>query len=221
MNYVVHRLRMIDRGIEAYATKQYTRIRLDQYIESNRILDKTVGKMVNYQAAVVYVGAAQWSPSSPIKIKKHVRAPGVRKIVQALKKRRNCYMIFIDEYMTSQHCGRCVKRYPLATKSHRFKKCVNCKPIASIRPAPKIVTTLGNRVLRRQRAEMYEREPEAVIAARNRGKRRMLSKVVRYHKNWQTDADGQIVEPATPLTTVFHRDISAAKLILEKGKFDF
>lgn len=217
-NYVQHRLRMTERGIDSYGTKQYTRIRLDQYIESNRIVDKTAGKLVNYQPSVVFVGAANIAPDSPIKIKKHVRAPGVKKLVHSLKKRGNCFIIFVDEYMTSQHCGRCAKRFPLATRSDRFKKCIDCKPITDLRPAPKIVTTLGNRVLRRRRAVMKREDPQAVLAA-ERDKRRMLTKVVRYHKNWQTDNDGHVV-PTSKLTTVWHRDISAAKLILEKGNFE-
>lgn len=214
-NYVQYRLNVMEQGIAAYTTKQYTRIRLDHYIETNRTVDKVVGKMVHYQSAVVFVGAANWSPSSPIKIKKHVRAPGVRKIVQALKKRGNCYVIFVDEFMTSQHCGRCVKRFPMATRNHRFKICNDCKPIESIRPAPIIVTTLGNRDLRQERADFRVRHPEAVVAAAEEG-RRMLTKVKRIHKHWQFGDDGVI---AKPIKTVWHRDISAAKLILEKGEY--
>ena len=211
------RLNMMERGIAVYTTKQYTRIRLDHYIESNRTIDKLVGKMVNYKSAVVFVGAAQWSPSSPIKIKKHVRAPGVRKIVRALKKRHNCYVVFVDEYMTSQHCGRCVKRFPLSTRSHRFKVCVDCKPRQDVRPATKIVTTLGHRALRRLRKDMYENEPDAVWEAIING-RRIVTKVKRYHKTWVFGPDGKILPLEKLLKSFWHRDISAAKLILEKGK---
>lgn len=52
---------------------------------------------------------------------------------------------------------------------------------------------------------------------------RFMSKVMYYHKNWQqNEAQTEDEDPAElyrpVLKTVWHRDISAARLILYKGK---
>lgn len=76
---------------------------------------------------------------------------------------------------------------------------------------------MGRRKLQDIRADMNGMHQEAFLVAIRDG-RRIVSKVKRYHKQWETDADGRILEPTGPLTTVWHRETSAAKLILEKGE---
>lgn len=82
----------------------------------------------------------------------------------------------------------------MATYNDRFKICTNRQPSESIRPAPKIVITFGNRVLRQKRAELIKQIAEAVVTAAREG-RRMLTEGKRYHKDWKFGADGQILEP--------------------------
>ena len=64
---------------------------------------------------------------------------------------------------------------------------------------------------------MYENEPDAMWEAIING-RRPVTKVKRYHKNWVFGPDGKILPLEKLLKSFWHREISAAKLILEKGK---
>lgn len=118
LNYVHHRLKMVKKGLEAYTTRKYTRLSLDKYIESSRAIDQIAGEMVNGQPALVFLGnGGDTPPNSPIRIKKHVRCPGKRKILRAFKKRRKVIVLPVDEYFTSQTCGRCLQRLDIRTKN--------------------------------------------------------------------------------------------------------
>lgn len=119
---------------------------------------------------------------------------------------------------THRNTVAAVFHFPWSTRSHRFKKCTDYKPKAELRPAPFIVTTLGHRTVRQRRSELREQRQNEVEAAR-RARRRMLSKVIHYRKTWQTEENGQLLEPELLLTTVWHRYVCAAKLILECGEF--
>lgn len=120
-SYVQHRLKMFESGLATYANQQYARLSLDKYIESNREVDKTAARLTNKKKSIVYVGSAEISPNSPIKIRKYVRCPGVRKLVKAFKKLGNVYIRFVDEYFTSQTCARCFSRFDQNTRKDRFK----------------------------------------------------------------------------------------------------
>jgi hypothetical protein len=242
-SYIEHRLRMMENGIETYTVKQYARLGLDKHIEWYRAIDKIVGKLVSNQSAIVYIGAGGSTPAnSPIKIKKHVRCPGTRKLIAAFKKRSNCVIRLVDEYMTSQHCARCFKRFPLATRGDRYKVCVGCVPNPIVQLPKLIVTHVSKRLLQMRRAiervwramretgdvliEMGDELMDDIAAVMaifqddpNTG--RLVSKKQRFFKTWppmpvnveiEGNADGQPL-----LTTVWHRDIAAAKLILYKG----
>lgn len=119
--YIRHRLRMLERGMAAYATRQYARHRMDKYIEENRTIDKLAKRLTNDKPTIIYMGAVEMSPNSPIRIKKHVRCPGNRRLATAIKKRPGCVIRYVGEYNTSQTCAKCLKAFPRNTRSHRFK----------------------------------------------------------------------------------------------------
>lgn len=160
IDYIHHRIKMLKKGMECYTTAQYTRLQFDKYIESNRTIDKVTGNLVNHQAAVIHMGNVDMSPNSPIRIKKHVRCPGTRKLLKGFKKRRKCVVRKVDEYFTSQTCAKCGRRFNRATRSHRFKVCENCGAVpgsifAELLPS-KIVTKRNNRKV--QFGKLYANE---------------------------------------------------------------
>ncbi|XP_031631483.1 uncharacterized protein LOC116345884 [Contarinia nasturtii] len=197
IDYVHHRIKMLKKGMAVYTTPKYTLLQFDKYVESNRTVDKLTGNLVNHKAAIIHMGNAEISPNSCIRIKKHVRAPGTRKLLKGFRKRRNCRVRKTDEWGTSQHCAKCGRRFNPATKSHRFKVCENCgaEPdsiFAEYLPS-KIVAQRSKRQLRYNKdvvelylmrfwAEGLMTEQEFDIAAE-----RLLSKVAVYPKNWQVN----------------------------------
>lgn len=90
--YVFHRLTVFNNGLEVYTKRNYARFGLDKYIRSTRAADKTARQLTNNQKSIIYMGAAEISPNSPIRIRKHVRCPGVRKLIRSFKKLGNCYI---------------------------------------------------------------------------------------------------------------------------------
>lgn len=120
-SYVEHRLRMFEAGMVTYANQKYSRLALDKYIESNRAIDKIAAFLTNKQKTIAYIGAAEISPNSPIRIRKYVRCPGVRKLVHAFKKLGNVYIRYVDEYYSSQTCAKCYSRFDPRTRRDRFK----------------------------------------------------------------------------------------------------
>lgn len=227
LTFIKHQLRMMKRGIETYTERGYARLKLDKYIESQRAIDKKAGKLVNGKAAIIYLGSADFSPNSPIKIRKHVRCPGTRKLIAAFKKRGNCIVRMVDEFMTSQLCARCFRQFPRNTRSDRFKKCNDCHPDPSVRLPELIVTNVSKRALQMMREikrtwQMMREMGDAIAAtltSTNTG--RLVSTKQRFVKTWQPNAGNVELEdadqPVTSLKTVWHRDISAAKLILYRG----
>lgn len=229
--YVQHRLKMFTNGIAAYTTREYSRLGFDKHICSYRAVDQIVGMLTNYEPSVVFFGNGETPPNSPIKIKKHVRCPGNRKIINGFKKRGNCDVIPTDEYYTSQTCARCYGRFDVRTKSHKFKVCLDCKPKLDALLPSKIVTHLGKRDLQgfRKLDRIYNAaNPDTPVP--------LLTKVKTYRKIWQINREtGEIVNAAAehmfdfddeldadaqrriPHKTVWQRDIVAAKCILIKG----
>lgn len=230
--YIQHRLRMMADGIETYTTRNYARLQLDKHIRWHRAIDEIANKMVCGKPAIVYLGAGQWSPNSPISIRKHVRCPGTRKLIGAIKKRGDCFIRMVDEWKTSQLCGRCFNAFPRWTYHKRYKKCENCQPNASLGLPPQIVTNVSKRDLQMQQQIMKEwknmadmGDPiAALFASSDTG--RLVSRKTRFHKTWLPNAPGNddnddADQPHSTLKTVWHRDISAAKLILYKGEGKF
>jgi len=228
--YIKHRLRMMENGIASYTTNKYARLQLDKHIEWHRAIDTIANKLVCEKSALVWLGGGTFAANSPISIKKHVRCPGLRKLLGAFKKRSNVIVRIVDEYMTSQLCGRCFKRYPRWTNSKRYKMCTECQPDKRLRLPTSIVTNVSKRVQQMERAimqvwqEMAEAGDQiaAILTQRNTG--RLVSKKQRLLKTWQPNANvnaetEEAVQPETVLKTVWHRDISATRLIMYKGDY--
>lgn len=191
------------------------------------------------------MGAAQTAPNSIIKIKKHVRCPGNRKMLKSFHKLPNNVVKMTNEFRTSRICARCFTPFPLSTLSDRFKVCEWCMPDQDDWPdglklPRKIVTKKSKRVYQAERQAMRE----AMIENPNQADG-FVPKVISYRKYWQQNAvfemedfvvqrPGNIHEdmdftaddipedmfdqPMPILKTIWNRDISAAKLILYRGK---
>lgn len=178
------------------------------------------------------MGAAQIAANSPIKIKKHVRTPGNRKMLKSFKKMEGNTIRMVNEKRSSRLCGRCFDPFPLRTLSHRFKVCEWCWPNQNEWPdglklPRKILTMKNKRVLKAERRAMRNamvEDPNHAVG--------FVSKVMCYRKNWQQIAANQVInndaedddgnddanEPA--LRTIWQRDISAAKLIMYRGRLN-
>lgn len=226
--YIQHRLRMMEFGIETYTTRNYARLRFDKYIEWHRAIDRMAGALVNHKPSIIYLGNGNFAPNSPISIRKHVRCPGTRKLIESFKKRANCIVLMVDEFNTSQHCAKCFSRFPRRTKSYRFKKCDHCLPNPIVQLPALIVTNVSKRILQMKRAiisvwrDMSEMGNAIAAALTQSNTGRLVSKKQRFLKTWQPNANvngGHAAQPQQPHKTVWHRDICAAKLILYRGKF--
>lgn len=227
--YFHHRLRMMADGIQTYTTRRYARLQLDKHIEWHRAIDKMANQLVCGMPAILFIGAGKWSPNSPISIRKYVRVPGTHKLVAAIQKRGDCFVIMVDEWKTSQLCGRCFGPFPRWTYHKRYKKCENCHPNPILHLPTQIVTNVSKRDLQLQRTIVKEWQLMAYmgdpIAAQlvESDTGRLVPRKTRFHKTWQPNAPGNgdannADRPQPILKTVWHRDISAAKLILYKGK---
>ena len=132
-DYVCHRLKFMQRGMDVYATDKYTRLSLDKYIRSNQVCDNVAGMLTRHEPCIVHFGNATMAPNRAIRIKKHVRCPGQRKMLTSFGKQPQCFINLTDEYFTSQTCARCFKRFDRRTRNHRFKVCTNCEPGKTIK----------------------------------------------------------------------------------------
>lgn len=198
LDYIRHKLKMMDHSIAVYTTDKYTRLNVDKYIESNREIDGICARVVDYQAAVVYFGAAEIPPNLPFHIKNHVRAPRSRKMMNGFKRRGNVYIVPTDEYFTSQTCAECFSRFDPATRRNRFKVCRECRPDQAAMLPKLIIAPLGKRDLR------AFRDLDRQMFNEIRTKKSTFHK-----KQWTPDVK----------KTFWNRDIVAAKCILIKGIF--
>ncbi|XP_055320564.1 uncharacterized protein LOC129577480 isoform X1 [Sitodiplosis mosellana] len=228
-SYIAHRLTMLKKGIETYTTEKYARLQFDKYIQSNRATDKIANLLTNRKPSIIHMGAVDMPANSPIRIKKHVRCPGNRKLAESFRKIPNTVVRQVNENRTSQLCGRCFTPFDIATQRDRMKVCEWCLPDnddwpPNLQLPTKIVSKKSKRTLIADRQRMRE----AVEQDPNQAER-FVSKVISYQKNWQQsaaideDADPAEQEDAAEshdrriLKTCWHRDITAAKLILYKG----
>lgn len=204
LDYIKHRVKMMKHGICAYSTAKYTRLALDQHIKSSSVVDKWVQKVTDKKPMVFFFGAdGEIPPDSPISIKKHVRCPGVRKSLRAIEKRRDCAVVPVDEWGTSQTDARCMNRFQNQNKAARFKRC-RCVPDPRNLLPSKIVSKLGKADLSAYRQLQRKANREAQVENES-----LLSKVKCYYKNWQLNVECSVT---------WHRDVVAAKNILLKGK---
>lgn len=182
------------------------------------------------------MGAAPIAANSPIKIRKHVRCPGNRKMLKSFKKMEGNTIRMVNEFRSSRMCGRCFEPFALRTLSHRFKMCHWCEPNQNDWPdglklPNKIVTMKSKRVLKSERRALRN----AMVENPNQDAVGFVSKVICYRKNWQRNAvhdadnnnnadsmeidedDDEYGQNIPVATVVWHRDIPAAKLILYRG----
>lgn len=237
-SYIEHRVAMMTAGMALYATRKYARLRFDKYVESYRASDLFAASLTNKKPSMIYLGAAQMAPNSPIGIKKRLRCPGTRKLLASFKKLGNCVVLFVDEYYTSQTCPICFGRFDQRTKKMRFKVCTDCHPIQTGEPIlpREIVSKLSNRQMQRRRKQKrieLEQQQQGEEAGRNNVnqqvrmaanpnrpvKQRLVQKIVTFFKKHQNDA-GDWIYAIVRTKIVWHRDIAAAKCILYKGKME-
>lgn len=90
MYYIIHRAKMLQPGMQVYTQRKFIRLQLDKYIEENRASDKIAVFLTRKLPSLILLGAAQMAPNSPIGIKKRLRCPGVRRLLNSFKKLNNC-----------------------------------------------------------------------------------------------------------------------------------
>lgn len=225
--YLDFRFAMMTPGFAVYATRKYARLSFDKYVESNRASDQYAYQLTRGEPTMIYLGAAEMAPNSPIGIPKRLRCPGTRKLMASFKKLGNCVVLLVDEYFTSQTCAKCFARFDRRTKRNRFKICQQCQPDARAGLPGMTISKLSNRALTKRRKEeraLIEQQQQqnvnqphgAMNPTRPSHKQRFVSKIQVFFK-WHENEDGDLVYLAEP-KTVWHRDIVAAKCILYKGK---
>lgn len=225
--YIQHRIRMLRSGMATYARPKYARLSLDKYIQTNRAMDTIAKKITNNEPSIIYIGAAQMAPNSPIGIKKYKRCPSVRKLGVSVKKLGHSKIKYTPEHNSSLTCANCFRRFPIETRNHRFKVCRQCRGVPKGNPnvpdsdknanlPPKIVTQLSKRALQVMRDDVLT---DAVLFNQPVN-RPLVPKVKVYQKNWPR-IDEMAQDNQKLPTIVWHRDIVAAKCILYKGMCEY
>lgn len=184
-DYICHKLRTMKKGMNVYASDKYTRLSLDKYILSNRVCDNFAVMVTNNKSCIVHYGGVQMSPNRPLRIPKHKRCPGPRKMLRSFRKlkKKNVFVNIVDEYYTSQTCAKCYKRFDRRTRSHRFKVCLDCKPDVRAMLPTMIVGRKSKRKRREDKLTVFlmERDLEDMVgdAALNQlDTASLLSKVI-------------------------------------------
>lgn len=226
MSYITHRVKMLQPGMKVFTTRKFIRLRLDKHIEENRASDRIAAFLTRTLASLIFIGSANMAANSPIGIKKRLRCPGVRKLMNSFKKLNNCVVRFVDEFKTSQTCGKCFRAFDRRTKRDRYKVCHQCIPHATNITTDKhlskvIISKMSNR--------QYQQERRRVVDGYRQGNvhpvfsHGLVPKLSVWFKNWQLNAENNTWNDSRhphQLKTVWHRDVVAAKCILYKGKFE-
>lgn len=221
MIYIEHRLKMMTNGMSVYSSRKYRRLRLDKYIEENRASDLIAAWLTLKKACLIFIGAAEMAPNSPIGIKKRLRCPGVRRLVRSFNKLGKSVIRFVDEFNTSQTCGKCFQPFDRRTRLDRYKVCHNCKPSGEVTN----IWLLGKTVISKKSNREYMKQRQSVVAdveGRNQNpimSYGLVSKLTISFKKWRLNDDNEWIDDRHPhqLKTVWHRDIVAAVCILYKG----
>lgn len=222
MNYIEHRAKMLRQGMQVYTQRKFIRLSLDKHIEENRASDRIAAFLTRTLSSLILLGAAQMAPNSPIGIKKRLRCPGVRKLLNSLKKLNNCVVRMVDEFNTSQTCAKCFRPFDRRTRKDRFKVCHECIPNAA---NVTIENHLSRVIVSKTSKRIYQQERKRVVEEYRRGNvdpvysYGLVPKLNAWFKNWQPNDDNNWTDSLHPhqLKTVWHRDVVAAKLILYKG----
>lgn len=224
MSYIVHRVKMMQPGMQVFSMRKYIHLRLDKYIEENRASDRIAAFLTRKLPSLIFIGSANMAANSPIGIKKRLRCPGVRKLINSFKKLGICVIRLIDEFNTSQTCAKCFHGFDRRTRKDRYKVCHQCIPSAeNITPdnhlSKVIISKMSNRRYQQERRQVVDGYRQRnVHPVYSHG---LVPKLTEWFKNWQLNADNNWNDSRHPhqLKTVWHRDIVAAKCILYKGKF--
>lgn len=207
--------------MQVYTQRKFIRLRFDKHIEEHRASDSIARILTKNLASLIFIGAANMAPNSPIGIKKRLRCPGVRKLVNSFRKLGNCCIRMVDEWKTSQTCAKCFQPFDRRSKFDRFKVCYDCIPNQANIPmdhlSRKIVSKMSNR--------MYQKERKHVVAGYRRfnvhpiHSHGLLPKMNVFSKNWQLNIGNDWIDLSQPhqRNTIWHRDIVAARCILYKG----
>lgn len=235
LSYIKHRLKMFNKGIEVYTTDKYTRLAFEKYVESNRVCDNIAGMLTNHSPTLIHFGGAEMAANSPIGMKKNLRAPGNRRMLRSYRKCRGCFVNIVDEYYTSQTCGKCYSRFNRATRRNRFKICEDCRPDRLTDMLPSMIVTRRRKRKKRLMEFLLEQEDgennenQFVDNAEHQDQpftSYLHPKVEIYHKKWHVNPVSGIYEyvnadqqhdSQSKHKTVWHRDVVAAKCILIKG----
>lgn len=86
MCYIIHRVKMMQPGMQVYTARKFIRLRLDKHIEETRASDRIAALLTRKLSSLIFVGAAEMAPNSPIGVKKRLRCPGTRKLLASFKK---------------------------------------------------------------------------------------------------------------------------------------
>lgn len=189
LSYINFSLSFWQRGIDTFTPVAYPKMSFDKYVNTQKVMDKLANAITDMKPSIVFVGAVEFSPNAPIK--KHIRCPGTKRIVKSLKKQRDTHVVFTDEYNSSKHCSKCVKAFPKHTYKHKFKICNNC-PGSSFIPN---ATAVHTKIHREER----------------------IRRICRGLPQQKTITFNKIMQH--PHTIIWHRDITAARLIWLKGEF--
>ncbi|XP_031639647.1 uncharacterized protein LOC116351649, partial [Contarinia nasturtii] len=213
--YILHRIKMLRMGMQAYATRKYARLDLDHHIKATKTSDKVAMRVTNNKPSWIWIGAGEMAPNRPWGIKKRKRCPGTRKLATSFKKQEHTKVSFQDEWGTSITCANCHERFPRETKNHRFKICRNCIPKPIVGLPPIIVTNLSRQELKK------ERIVERAINPDRENIERLVPKIKVIFKTWSLTREYHELGDAEPEdmiehVVIWHRDIVAAKNILFK-----
>lgn len=74
---------MMQPGMQVYTMRKYIHLRLDKHIEENRASDRIAAFLTRKLPSLIFIGSANIAPNSPIGIKKRLRCPGVRKLMNS------------------------------------------------------------------------------------------------------------------------------------------
>ncbi|XP_031627394.1 uncharacterized protein LOC116343481 [Contarinia nasturtii] len=84
--YIEYRIKMLRKGMSAYATRKYSRLDLDHYIKSNYVKYKIAVTVTNNMPSMIIFGASEMAPNQTFGVKKRKRCPGSRKFLVSVKK---------------------------------------------------------------------------------------------------------------------------------------
>lgn len=209
-DYVDHSLKMFNEEIEVYTDKKYTRLRLDKYFQTQRVMDEIVNKLTkkdDNRRCLICIGSTEFSANSPIR--GYVRCPGTKLIVKQLKKVLYCDVYFVDEYRTTKTCSRCFKLFDeqlcrkIDRQRHRYRVCDNCIPSNEFQSYASIINTPKN----------HRREENHLNS--NNGVEAVITKMNQFVK--QNPLLNLQNHPEKITKIVWNRDTNAARNILFKG----